>query len=272
MELLEIFGYMGALLMGIVLGLLGAGGSILTLPILFYLFGVDVVLSTAYSLFIVGFTALAGALPNMKKRLVNYRVALLFSAPSLLAVYLARAYIVPSIPQELFSIGRVAVTKDIAILVGFAIIMILAALSMMRSARKDNVEPVSESKKINYQLILIEGLVVGLITGIVGAGGGFLIIPALVLIAKLPMKMAVGTSLLIIAIKSILGFLGDVQSGQEIDWMFLIIITGITIAGILIGTRLSNFVEGAKLKKAFGWFVLLMGCYIILNELFIQSA
>lgn len=272
MELLEIFGYIGALLMGIVLGLLGAGGSILTVPILFYLFGVDVVLSTAYSLFVVGFTALAGAIPNMKKGLVNYKIALLFSAPSLLAVYLARAFLVPAIPQHLFFLGKLDVTKDVAILVGFAIVMILAAWSMMRSARNNQQENATVSKKLDYRLIMLEGLVVGLITGIVGAGGGFLIIPALVIIGKLPMKLAVGTSLLIIAIKSILGFLGDVQSGQEIDWIFLLVITGITIAGILIGTRLSNFVEGAKLKKAFGWFVLLMGCYIIINELFIQSA
>ena len=271
MELLEIFGYVGALFMGLTLGLLGAGGSILTVPVLYYLFQVDAVLSTAYSLFIVGITALAGAVPNMRKGLVNYRIAILFAIPSLIVVYLARAFIVPAIPASLTTIGSLEITKDIAILVFFAIIMLLAAWSMLRNGRKEEAETQLHSHSRNYMLILLEGLVVGLITGIVGAGGGFLIIPALVILGKVPMKLAVGTSLLIIAIKSIIGFMGDVQSGQDIDWIFLALFTSITVVGILIGTWMSNFVEGKKLKVAFGWFVLAMGVYIIIKELFLDA-
>jgi len=269
MELTIIFGYAAALLMGVTLGVLGAGGSILTVPVLYYLFGVDAVLSTAYSLFIVGTTALAGAIPNMRKGLVNYPTAILFAIPSLIAVFIARAFLVPAIPDELFSVGKLVITKDIAILVFFGIVMMLAAYSMLKSSKKDDDDIIKGHKHRSYVLIILEGLAVGLVTGIVGAGGGFLIIPALVIMGKVPMKLAVGTSLLIISIKSIFGFLGDVQSGQDIDWIFLLTITSITVVGILLGTWLSNFIEGKKLKKVFGWFVLLMGIYIISKELFL---
>ncbi len=271
MELLEIIGYLGALFMGLTLGLLGAGGSILTVPVLYYLFQVDAVLSTAYSLFIVGITALAGAVPNMQKNLVNYRIAILFAIPSLIAVYAARAYIVPAIPDNIATVGGLVITKDIAILVFFAIIMLLAAWSMLQNGRKEETETHDHPNSRNYILILLEGLVVGLITGVVGAGGGFLIIPALVILGKVPMKLAVGTSLLIISIKSIIGFMGDVQSGQVIDWIFLALFTSVTVVGILIGTWMSNFVAGKKLKVAFGWFVLAMGVYIIIRELFLDA-
>ncbi len=271
MELLEIIGYLGALFMGLTLGLLGAGGSILTVPVLYYLFQVDAVLSTAYSLFIVGITALAGAVPNMRKNLVNYRIAILFAIPSLIAVYAARAYIVPAIPDNIATVGGLVITKDIAILVFFAIIMLLAAWSMLQNGRQEETETHDHPNSRNYILILLEGLVVGLITGVVGAGGGFLIIPALVILGKVPMKLAVGTSLLIISIKSIIGFMGDVQSGQDIDWIFLALFTSVTVVGILIGTWMSNFVAGKKLKVAFGWFVLAMGVYIIIRELFLDA-
>jgi len=146
----------------------------------------------------------------------------------------------------------------------FALVMLLASISMIRNNRKDSVE--STEVKYNYPLIIIEGFVVGVLTGIVGAGGGFLIIPALVLLAKLPMKKAVATSLLIIAIKSLIGFIGDVEN-LDIDWVFLLSFTAISVIGIFIGIYLSNFIEGKKLKKGFGWFVLIMGVYIIYKEL-----
>ena len=156
------------------------------------------------------------------------------------------------------------VTKNLAIMLFFAIIMLLASVSMIRNKRKETDEEAEIT--YNYPLIIVEGLVVGTITGIVGAGGGFLIIPALVLLAKLPMKKAVATSLFIIAIKSLIGFLGDVQN-LEIDWPFLLIFTGISIVGIFIGIWLNKFIDGKKLKKAFGWFVLVMGIYIIYKEI-----
>ncbi|RDK88933.1 sulfite exporter TauE/SafE family protein [Marinirhabdus gelatinilytica] len=264
MEIVEILGYVGALLIGLVLGLIGGGGSILTVPILVYALALNPVIATAYSLFVVGATSLIGAIKNMMKGMVDYRTAIIFAVPAFIAVYLTRAFLIPAIPEELFSVNSFMVTKNLAIMLFFAIIMLLASVSMIRNKRKE----IDEEAQItyNYPLIIIEGLVVGTITGIVGAGGGFLIIPALVLLAKLPMKKAVATSLLIIAIKSLIGFLGDVQN-LDIDWPFLLIFTAISVVGIFIGIWLNKFIDGKKLKKAFGWFVLVMGIYIIYKEL-----
>ncbi|MFT5237407.1 MAG: putative membrane protein YfcA [Flavobacteriaceae bacterium] len=263
MEVLEILGLIAALLIGLVLGLIGGGGSILTVPVLVYLMYINPVTATAYSLFIVGSAALVGAFQNMKKGLVDYRTAVVFSIPAFIAVYLTRKFIVPAIPENLFTIGDYLLTKNVGIMVFFAIIMVLAAFSMIWSNSKE----VVEQKKVNYNypLIMIEGFVIGILTGVVGAGGGFLIIPALVILANLPMKKAVATSLLIIAVKSLIGFIGDVEN-LEIDWRFLSSFTGLSVVGIFIGTWLSTFIDGKKLKKGFGWFVLIMGVYIIVKE------
>ncbi|WP_299210440.1 sulfite exporter TauE/SafE family protein [uncultured Dokdonia sp.] len=263
MDITQILGYVGALCIGIVLGLIGGGGSILTVPILVYLLYLNPVTATAYSLFVVGASALVGAIQNIRKGLVDFRTAIVFAIPALIAVYSTRKFIVPNIPDKLFSIGDFIVTKDIGIMVFFAIIMLLASISMIRDKSKD--EDKETTVKYNYPIILIEGIVVGFLTGIVGAGGGFLIIPALVLLAKLPMKKAVATSLLIIAIKSLIGFIGDVEN-LTIDWTFLLTFTGLSIVGIFIGIWLTNFIDGKKLKKGFGWFVLVMGVYIIIKE------
>ncbi len=249
---------------GVVLGLIGGGGSILTVPILVYLLFVNPVTATAYSLFVVGISSLVGAIRNIQKGLVDFKTAIVFAIPAFIAVYITRKYVVPAIPENLFSIGDFTVTKDIGIMLFFAVIMLIASVSMIKNKREAERE-ISEVS-YNYPLIIIEGVVVGVITGIVGAGGGFLIIPALVLLAKLPMKKAVATSLLIIAIKSLIGFIGDVEN-LDIDWTFLLIFTFISVLGIFLGIYLSNFIEGKKLKKGFGWFVLIMGIYIIYKEL-----
>ena len=264
MDLVEILGYAGALLIGLVLGLIGGGGSILTVPILVYALSLNPVIGTAYSLFIVGATSLVGAVKNIIKGMADIKTAIIFAIPAFIAVYLTRAFLIPTIPDELFQIGDFLVTKNLAIMLFFALIMLLASLSMIRDKRKDTDKETKIAYK--YPLIIIEGIVVGAITGIVGAGGGFLIIPALVLLAKLPMKKAVATSLLIIAIKSLIGFIGDVQN-LDIDWPFLLSFTGISIIGIFVGIWLNKFIDGKKLKKAFGWFVLLMGIYIFYKEL-----
>ena len=270
MDIIVILGYLAALLIGISLGLIGGGGSILTLPILTYLFHIDAKTGTAYSLFIVGVAALVGGIKMAKQGLVEYRTLVIFSIPALISVYFTRAYIVPRIPEHLFTIDGFEVSGDVGIMLFFALIMLLASVSMIRGGN-ESLENKSEIE-YNYPMILIEGVVVGLVTGIVGAGGGFLIIPALVILAKLPMKMAVGTSLLIIAAKSLIGFLGDlgnpqIGQGNGIDWVFLISFTLIALAGIFIGTYLSRFISGNKLKKGFGWFVLFMGIYIIAERI-----
>lgn len=264
MEITEILGYFGALLIGLVLGLIGSGGSILTVPILVYLLAVNPVTATAYSLFVVGSTSLIGAVKNMQKGLVDFRTALVFSIPAFIAVYITRKFIVPALPEHLFNIAGFEITRDIGIMLFFAIIMVLASISMIRDSGK----PVLtlEKVKFNYPLIIIEGIVVGALTGIVGAGGGFLIIPALVLLAKLPMKNAVATSLLIIAVKSLIGFIGDIEN-LYIDWGFLLGFTFLSVAGIFVGIYFNKFIPGKKLKKGFGWFVFLMGIYIMWKEL-----
>jgi uncharacterized protein len=266
---MEIVGYIASLIIGISLGLIGGGGSILTVPVLVYLFRVQPVLATAYSLFIVGSTSLIGSFPKYKVGDINVKTAVIFGIPSVAAVFTTRAFIVPAIPADLFTIGSFVVTKSLLMMVLFAVLMVFASVSMIRN----NKEPEKETGQrtdFNYPLILLEGIVVGMLTGLVGAGGGFLIIPALVLLSKLPMKQAVGTSLLIIAAKSLIGFTGDL--GQlEMNWMLLFTITGLAIAGIFIGNRMSKKLSPDKLKKGFGWFVLAMGIYIIVKELLFPS-
>ncbi|MGM0580141.1 MAG: sulfite exporter TauE/SafE family protein [Bacteroidota bacterium] len=270
MTLIEIIGFISAAVIGISLGLIGGGGSILTVPVLVYLLGISPVTATAYSLFIVGFSSLVGGLSYAKKGLVNYKTGIVFTIPAFISVYLTRLLLVPSLPETWFVVGGLEITKSIGIMVIFAILMIAASYSMIkdRKALKKELKDVKTSKKFNYPLIIVEGVVVGALTGLVGAGGGFLIIPALVVLAKLPMKEAVGTSLLIIAAKSLIGFIGDIQSGGDIDWVFLVIFTAIAGAGIFMGTYLSTMIDGQKLKKGFGWFVLIMGSFMIYKELF----
>ncbi|PHR13215.1 MAG: permease [Aequorivita sp.] len=263
MELMEIIGYFGALLVGVVLGLIGGGGSILTVPVLVYLFSLSPVVATGYSLFVVGTAALVGAIRNMKKKLVDFKTALIFAAPAFIAVYLTRRFVLPAIPEHLFEWNDFKFTKDIAIMLFFAIVMLAASITMISNKRPE--PEVGAKVSYNYPFIMLQGVFLGFVTGMVGAGGGFLIIPALVLLAKLPMKKAVATSLLIIAINSLIGFTGDIAT-LDIEWMFLLTFTAISIVGIFIGIKLNAFVDGKKLKKGFGWFVLLMGIYIIIKE------
>jgi len=261
METLIIIGYVSALLIGVSLGLIGGGGSILTVPVLVYLIGIDPVEATAYSLFVVGAASLVGTGAYFKKGLVNVKTAVIFGIPSILAVYATRKFLVPWIPDTILIVGNFEFTKSIAIMVLFAILMITASSTMIRGKRGNAEEEFGE-QVFNYPLILVEGAVVGALTGLVGAGGGFLIIPALVVLTRLPMKEAVGTSLLIIAAKSLIGFTGDLGN-MKVDWPFLLMFTAIAVGGIFVGSFLSNKISGGKLKPAFGWFVLVMGLYIL---------
>lgn len=265
---MEIAGYIASIFIGIALGLIGGGGSILTVPMLVYLFRIDAVLATAYSLFIVGATSVVGSFSYFIKGLVNVKTAVIFGIPSIVAVYFTRAYIVPAIPHEILAVGEFVITKNILLMLLFAVLMIVASYSMIKKT-KHHQEKVAKKQQFNYPLILIEGIVVGILTGLVGAGGGFLIIPALVILSKLPMKEAVGTSLVIIAAKSLIGFLGE-NSETPMDYLFLAKVTAFAIFGIFIGMALSKKIDGAKLKPIFGWFVLIMGIYIIIKETILQ--
>jgi uncharacterized membrane protein YfcA len=263
---MEIIGYIASIAIGIALGLIGGGGSILTVPVLVYLFGIDAVLATGYSLFIVGVTSAIGSIQYFQKGLVNVRTAIVFGIPSIIAVFLTRAFIMPAIPPTIMHIGNLEVTKSIFLLVVFALLMIVASYSMLKKEKpKTDAGSQSTPQKFNYPMIMIEGTVVGILTGLVGAGGGFLIIPALVMLSKLPMKEAVGTSLAIIAAKSLIGFLGEGDLG-DVNWIFILSVTFFAAIGIFIGALLAKRIDGAKLKPAFGWFILVMGIYIIIKE------
>jgi uncharacterized membrane protein YfcA len=268
---MEILGYIASLVIGVSLGLIGGGGSILTVPVLVYLFGIEPILATAYSLFIVGSTSLIGVFPKFKQGLVNVNTAIIFGIPSIVAVFITRKYIVPAIPQVVFTIGEFEITRSLLMMLLFAVLMIFASISMISSKQNADEENQFIIQKFNYPLILTEGIVVGALTGLVGAGGGFLIIPALVLFSKLPMKQAVGTSLLIIAAKSLIGFTGDLAN-FVMDWRLLFLLTVIAIVGILLGNRMNRNISSARLKRSFGWVVLVMGIYIIIKELFFPVA
>lgn len=271
--MLHLLGYFAAVFIGLSLGILGGGGSILTVPVLVYLMGVSPVLSTAYSLFVVGSTSVVGASRYFRRGLVSLRTAVVFLLPSLLAVFAVRKVVLPAIPPQLFAVGGLVVTKDLLVLVAFAVLMVVAAAAMIRSRQVEPVPGVAASSpSFSYPLILGIGLVVGTLTGFVGAGGGFLIIPALVLGARLPMKLAVGTSLSIIALNSLIGFTGDLSAGVPIAWPFLLGFLAFALAGIVLGTYLGRFIPGARLRPAFGWLTLAMGSFILAKELLFRHS
>jgi uncharacterized membrane protein YfcA len=260
---MEIAGYIASLFIGISLGLIGGGGSILTLPVLVYLFSVSPTIAISYSLFIVGFTSLAGAVNNYRRGLVNIKTVLLFGSSSVTTVFIARKFIIPFLPDVFFKLESFQVTHAIFVMVVFAILMFAASVSMIRSKEV----AIKNTEKEKPLLLGIYGVLIGLVTGFLGAGGGFLLIPALVILMKLPMKEAIGTSLFIIALNSIIGFTGDIGR-HPIDWKLLLAITSIAIGGIFIGGYFNKKVDSEKLKKGFGWFVLIMGIYIIVKEIF----
>ncbi len=262
---MEYFGYLASILIGITLGLIGGGGSILTVPILVYLFQIDPENATSYSLFIVGITALVGSYRHYKLGNLQLKSALYFAIPSIFSLLFVRKLVLPNIPETLFRIQQLEVTKNLLIMIVFAILMIAASVSMIRKSKT-----AKNPSTLNIPRSAFIGFLVGFVTGFLGAGGGFLIIPALLFFANLPMKQAVGTSLFIIFINSLIGFTGDLINGITINYPLLFTITTIAIVGMLIGTQLSKKIDGAKLKPAFGWFVLVMGIYIITKELFLK--
>lgn len=257
-------GYALAVAMGFTLGIFGGGGSILSVPIFVYILGISPVLSTAYSLFVVGSAAFIGSIKKHLDGDINYKLGILFAIPSILSVFVTRRYLVPLIPHKIISLSSFTLTKDVAIMLFFSLVMIVAARSMIRG--RDGLK----SNKSSSFSIVLQALFVGLIAGLVGAGGGFLIVPALVVMIGLPINGAIATSLAIIASQSLIGFAGDLGSGQDIDWRFLLTFSAFAIGGMLIGLYCAKKIQAAKLKKSFGWFVLCMAAFILTLEIFIK--
>jgi len=264
--MLLILGYLAAVIIGILLGLIGGGGSILTVPVLVYLLGVPPVLATAYSLFIVGISALVGASRYIKKRIVSFKALIYFGIPSVIAVFLTRTFVVPEIPNELFTIGSRVVKKDAGIMFLFSILMLLASFSMIKKEKVRRNTGIYKPE-LEKTMLIAQGTVVGSLTAIVGIGGGFLIIPAIIQFARLEIKTAIGTSLFLIACNSLIGFSGDIRNILDVDWKFLIFFSSSAILGIFIGEYLSSYIPGEKLKPTFGIFILVMGIFIISSEL-----
>ena len=266
METFEILGFFGAFTVGLILGLIGSGGSILSVPILVYLFGINPVTATAYSLFIVGTTSLIGSIKNLRKKLINYSSTLLFSFSAVITVYLTRKYVIHLIPETIINSRSLSLSKDQLIMLLFSLLMLVAGFLMIKRTPK-TIVGLKQTKTIapNKLLIFAEGSLIGFLTGFIGAGGGFLIIPILVILSNLRMKVAIATSLAIISLKSLIGFLGDVQN-LEIEWLFLLTFTLISVIGIFIGQLFSQRVAEKKLKMIFGLFVIFIGLIIVLIE------
>jgi uncharacterized membrane protein YfcA len=261
---IEFIEYFCALLIGLLLGLTGGGGSILTVPVLVYILKLDPIIASSYSLFIVGMTSTFGTLINIKKGNVVLKTGLLFTIPSLISVYITRKYIVHSIPEIVIQNSSFTITKNLFLMVLFAVVMFFAALSILRTSKITS--DGSLEKKLNVYMIVFQIFCVGILIGLIGAGGGFLIIPALVHFAKLPIKKAIGTSLFIIACNSLIGFTGDVQNINP-DWFFLFKFAAFAMTGIFIGIFISRFINEQSLKKIFGWFVLTMAVFILTKEI-----
>lgn len=262
--MLEIIGYIASVVIGISLGLIGGGGSIITLPVLVYCFGVAPGMATVDSLFIVGTTSLVGSVRNYRLHQINFLAAIYFGISSIISVILTRHFLVPAIPEVIFTIEHFVVTKSLLTMLLFAVLVIFAAWRMLSEHDPINKYP---QKKIGFLKALFNGIILGVLTGLLGAGGGFLIIPVLVFAFKLEMKEAIGTSLFIIALNTLSGFIAELLNHHPIVWKQLLPITALSILGVLIGQFLNNRINGNTLKKGFGWFILAMGLYILIKEL-----
>jgi len=258
--MLEITGYIGAFFVGFVLGLLGGGGSILALPVMVYLFHVKAELATAYSLFIIGSASLIGTFQNVRNRLVQPKTALLFSIPAVIAVTFSRKVLLPGLPAKIHIGDHLVFEKNIFIMILFAILMILASIPLIRGVKER-----PGAKRPRPGILMFFGAIVGIISGMVGAGGGFLIIPALSIFMKIPIKTAIATSIMIISINSLAGFATEMFR-DDIDWAFLLLFTGIAAGGLLTGLYLSKRIQPDRLKRGFGIFVLAIGTFILIKE------
>lgn len=264
---MEIIGYLSAIIIGLVMGLIGGGGSILSVPIFVYVFNFDAVTATALSLFVVGVTSLVGSAGFIKQGQVDFKTAFTFGIPSILGVLFSRRLVLPHLPHYIIHRWGITLTKEMFLLLLFAILMLIASFKMIRKSERVRLRKDDET---NYTILISQGLLVGIITGLIGAGGGFLIVPALVMLLGVNMKKAVATSLFIISMNSILGFFSTMSMVKH-DWTFLLSFTALSVVGIFVGLGIAKRMDGKKLKPIFGWTVLAMGIFIIIKEIFLKQ-
>jgi len=261
------------LLIGLTLGLIGGGGSILGVPVLVYLFHMPADIATGYSLFIVGITSLVGAFSFLKKGEISFESLVQFALPSLITVFCVRKFLIPVLPEVFFTVGDFMVTKQVFIMCVFALLIVMSSFSMIKTRkvnkRTDAMWDEFARSPLRLPFVILLGIFVGSLAGFIGAGGGFIIIPVLLFFIRVPMKKAIGTSLCVIAINSLIGFSGNLGE-MEIDWKFLAIVSTICVAGILLGNLLSLKIPPARLKSGFGWFTLIVGIFVIVKELIIK--
>lgn len=262
---MEILGYAAAILIGVSLGLVGSGGSILTVPVLVYLMGINPLMATTSSLFIVGFTSLIGGVRAYSKKQLDFRAVTEFGFPSILSIFITRHNILPAIPETIHITNSISLSKNMLLMLIFAVLMLLASVSMIRNKKERTTPaPIKTGSERVFPLMFF-GLLIGVVTGLLGAGGGFLIIPTLVLFLGIDMKTAVGTSLMIISINSIFGFIFSINQ-FSFNWTLLIVFTLLSGAGLFLGSHLSEMITARSLKKGFGWFILIMGIWVIIRE------
>jgi uncharacterized protein len=268
--LLILLGFFLASVMGLLLGFIGSGGSMLTVPILVYLFGMKPFVATGYSLLVVGSTASVGAFSYWRRGLIRTRDTFVFVLPSTIMILLTRGFILPAIPDPVLTLSMHALSKGTFIMSLFALLMLLAGYFMLKPVATKPADEVQYDPYMHPIKLFLGSGMVGLLAGLVGAGGGFLIIPVLITLFNLPMKQAIGTSLAVIMVNSLLGFQGDLLiAGIDINWSILGPFLGLAIVGMLLGIKLNQYVNGSKLKRLFGGFMLLLGCGIFLGETFL---
>lgn len=267
MPSIEIIGYFLSVIIGLSVGLLGGGGAILAVPMLVYFFNVDAEIATGYSLVIV---AISSVLSIWQKRGIDgnfsLKIFLQFGLPSILMIYFTKAIFVPQIPNLLIFSPKIILTKNMFLMMVFSVILLLSSISMLGKSKENelNATPTKEHSIFN---IMLSGAFVGFLTGIIGVGGAFVIVPALIFFFSMETKEAIKNSLAIVIANSIVGFYGFSRASYHIDWMLLVNISAVSLVGVVIGSRLNKRMSGNNLKNIFGWMNLILSLILILKEI-----